>query len=493
MKVGPYVLDELQSKAVENVRDSMRAGNDRVIMQAPTGTGKTVMALAIMSLAAERGNRVGVITSGRQLIYQMARKCEEAGLDYSVLLANSGYSWSPDAQSLIISKDTLVARWGRVSWRQPDLYIVDECDVCVSDQWRKIIERSPRTVGLTATPITGAGDGLGFLYDDMVEVAAYSDLIKSGRLVDIPEGNVYSPYRPDLVGGKSSAGEWNQHWLGERMNKQHLVGDIVSHWSRLARGRKTVVFCTTKAHTVAVCEAFNAAKIKAEFIIDETTQFERDQIFERTTSGETQVIVNCATLTRGWDLPCISCAVLAKPTKRLRLYLQMVGRILRASPGKKDALLIDHSGCVWEHGWPTEDRTWGLDGECPKSTSQPAGGERAEPPERKCPQCDLVLPGYRSECGSCGWKRLQRGDMVETEDGTLRSLTRKKRTQQETRQRKWTSLLFAFGRSGKTYAQAASVFRRDSGVWPDAASVYPLAPEGRRRELISSVFGWTKR
>ena len=487
MQVGPYTLDPHQERAVLGVRESMQSGNNRVVMEAPTGTGKTVIALAMISLAAERGVKVGVITSGRQLIYQMARKAEEAGLNYSVLLANSKYEWNPDAQCLIISKDTLVARWGKVSWRQPAMYIVDECDVCISEQWLKVLKRSPRTVGMTATPVTGQGEGLGFLYSDMVKVAPYSALIKSGRLVDIPEGNVFSPYRPDLVGGKKSGGDWNQGWLAGRMNQQRLVGDIVSHWSRLASDRPTVVFCVNKAHTAAVCEAFTSAGIPAEFIIDETTQYERDQIFQRTESGTTKVIVNCATLTRGWDLPCISCAVLAKPTKRLRLYLQMVGRILRASPGKQDALLIDHSGCVWEHGWPTEDREWSLEGGEP-TPNQESSGEQGEKPERQCPQCSLVLPGYRSECDHCGWKRLQRGQMVESEDGTLRSLTKRKRSKQEDRQKKWTGLLYGFARTGKTYAAAASVFRREAGVWPDAANVFPTAPEGSRHQKIGNLW-----
>ena len=112
MKVGPYTLDEYQERAVNEVRASLAAGGRRILLAAPTGTGKTVIAMAITELSARRGTRGGFISSGRQLIYQMARKAEESGLDYSVLMANSRYEWNPDAQCLIISKDTLAARRG---------------------------------------------------------------------------------------------------------------------------------------------------------------------------------------------------------------------------------------------------------------------------------------------------------------------------------------------------------------------------------------------
>ena len=482
MKVGPYTLDEYQERAVNEVRASLAAGGRRILLEAPTGTGKTVIAMAITELSARRGTRVGFITSGRQLIYQMARKAEESGLDYSVLMANSRYEWNPDAQCLIISKDTLDARRGKMYWNQPDIYIVDECDVCLSEKWRKLLKKSRYTVGLTATPVSGKGEGLGFYYDSMVKVAKYSELIESGRLVDITK--CFSPYRPDLVGGKKSGGDWNQHWLGERMNRQRLVGDIVQHWQRLGEDRPTVAFCVDKKHTAAVCEAFKDAGVPSEYILDETTQFERDEIFKRVELGETKVLVNCATLTRGWDLPCVSCCILAKPTRRVRLYLQMVGRVLRAHHTKDDAILIDHSGSVWEHGWPTEDREWTREGGEPRE-QQRQPGEQGEQPERLCPQCGLILPGYASSCTNCGWKRLQREQMAEAEDGTLRSVKKRERTSQEKLQREWTGLLFAFARSGKRYKQAAAVFKGKTGQWPDDAKVYPLAAPHQRSMLVS--------
>ena len=500
--VGTYTLDSYQEAAVEKLREVFAAGKQRPLLVAPTGTGKTIIALGIESLCLEQGTRVGFITSGRQLIFQKARKAAEAGLEYSVLLSNSEYTFDPDAQLLIVSKDTLKARWGKISWREPDLWIVDECDVAISKQWLEILSRgNARVIGLTATPITGHGHSLPF-YDSLVTVADYSQLIDSGRLVDVPVGKVFAPNRPDLTGGTMSAGDWSKPFLSKRMNRPKLTGDIVEHWRRHAEERPTVVFCVDKAHTAAVCDHFNGLGIAASYIVDDTEQIERDRIFEATERGDNNVIVNCATLTRGWDLPAISCGVLARPTKSRRLYLQMVGRILRSHPSKSEALLIDHAGAVYEHGWPTEDRAWSLDQNADVCASQDdcRSKNHEAAPERHCPSCKALLPGKYRKCPVCGHTKLQRGQMAETEDGRLVAVTAKKKSstgkksEPQKLQNAWMGLLFAFGRTGRRYSNASSAFRQRYGKWPEQAGVGPVCRVVGERELrIDELFPFVRK
>jgi superfamily II DNA or RNA helicase len=66
-------------------------------------------------------------------------------------------------------------------------------------------------------------------------------------------------------------------------------------------------------------------------------------------------------LTEVWDMPEVGCCVLARPTKKMGLYRQMVGRVLRPAPGKIDAIIIDHSGAVFRHGFAEDRVTWTLD------------------------------------------------------------------------------------------------------------------------------------
>ena len=499
MQVGPFTLDRYQKSAIERLRAEMAAGRNRLLLVAPTGSGKTVIALGIESLCLERGTRVGFITSGRQLIVQKARKAKLAGLKYSVLMSNSGWEFDPDADLQIVSKDTLLSRWGKISWAQPDVWIVDEADVAISAKWVEILERASVIVGLTATPITGQGEALP-LYESLVTVADYSQLIDSGRLVDVPAGCVFSPSRPDMTGGKTSAGDWSKPWLSDRMSRPKLIGDIVEHWKRHGQDRPTVVFCVDKAHTAAVCEHFNGAGIPANYIVDDTHQYDRDEIFRQTEAGQNRVIVNCATLTRGWDLPCVSCCVLARPTKSRRLYLQMVGRVLRAHPTKTDAIVIDHAGAVWEHGWPTEDRDWTAGDGRTVVEAQDDRRSRSpdEMPQRLCPQCKVLLRASYRKCPNCGCSRTQRGQMAETADGKLVKIKRRRRgertekTATQKKQAEWMRLLFRFGRSGRTYSNARAVFKRRFAVYPEHAGVGPLARGSNQHCPIEVLFPWVK-
>ena len=81
-------------------------------------------------------------------------------------------------------------------------------------------------------------------------------------------------------------------------------------------------------------------------------------------------------LTEGWDMPEVGCCILARPTKKMGLYRQMIGRVLRPSDGKPDAIILDHSGAVFRHGFVEDPVNWTLDpdrkAETPPTSRRPA-------------------------------------------------------------------------------------------------------------------------
>ncbi len=165
------------------------------------------------------------------------------------------------------------------------------------------------------------------------------------------------------------------------MNRDDLVGDIVSNWHRHGQRRKTLVFCVDVAHSVHVRDEFIKSGVRAEHVDGSTPKAERDAILARLASGETEVVSNCMVLTEGFDLPTISCIVLARPTKQLGLFRQMAGRGLRPAPGKSNLILIDHSGARLSPWPPGGSRR--LD---PRRDQ--AGGQSDTPPTGQA--CDLT-------------------------------------------------------------------------------------------------------
>src|SRR5262249_61774467 len=131
--------------------------------------------------------------------------------------------------------------------------------------------------------------------------------------------------------------------------------------------------------------------VRAEHLDGETPADERDAILARLASGATEVIVNCMVLTEGFDCPDVGAIVLARPTKKMGLYRQMVGRGLRPAEGKADCSLLDHAGAVYAHGLPEDHVEWTLDPE--KRAEAPAHAARQRPDVPgliECSQCSAM-------------------------------------------------------------------------------------------------------
>jgi DNA repair protein RadD len=270
-------------------------------------------------------------------------------------------------------------------------------------------------VGLTATPTRKDGRALGTIYDDLIEPCTIADLVRDGYLTP---ARYFSVSEPDLARVRTFAGDYHQGELENAVNQPQLVGDVVSHWLSHAAGRRTVVFATSIKHSVALCDEFRRAGVAAEHVDGDTPQELRDATFERFRDGGTQLLTNCFLASYGFDLPALSCIVLARPTKSLMLYLQMIGRGLRPAAGKRDCLVLDHSGSVHRHGFAHDTRTWTLEGHQALVTRERSTTEKYEKKYLTCPECAAVFGGTRL-CPECGYHFAPAGKEVVTLTGEL--------------------------------------------------------------------------
>ena len=158
------------------------------------------------------------------------------------------------------------------------------------------------------------------------------------------------------------------------MDRPKLIGDIVTHWHKFGERRKTVAFAVNVAHSVHIRDEFIKSGVRAEHIDGSTPKPERDASLARLASGEIELVTNCMVLTEGWDMPEVGCCILARPTKKMGLYRQMIGRVLRPAEGKPDAIILDHSGAVFRHGFVEDAVEWTLD---PDRTRREPGASQA--------------------------------------------------------------------------------------------------------------------
>ena len=128
------------------------------------------------------------------------------------------------------------------------------------------------------------------------------------------------------------------------------------------------------AQSIHLRDEFIKSGVRAEHIDGTTPKPERDASLARLASGEIELVTNCMVLTEGWDMPEVGCCILARPTKKMGLYRQMIGRVLRPADGKTDAIILDHSGAVFRHGFAEDPVEWTLD---PDRPAESAGARRA--------------------------------------------------------------------------------------------------------------------
>ena len=437
-------LRNYQEQAITDLSNSLAEGNKQVILQAATGSGKTVMAAALVKRAVDKGNTVLFLAHRRELITQCSNKLNLFGISHGIIMAGQlNESWH---SVQIASVDTLRARAlssNRMSLPKADIVIIDECHRSLSKTYRNLISKYDKSfiLGLTATPCRGDGLGLGHVYTDMVCAPSIKRLTNEGHLVP---AKYFAPTIPDLAGIKLMAGDYNKKQLSIRMDTPKLVGDVVTNWLSIANGKTTVVFASSVQHSINLMESFQGIGIAVGHIDGSTPTEERDLTLKQLEDGEITVLCNCLVLTEGWDCPSAEVCVLARPTKSLGLYLQMVGRVLRPKDGKDSATIIDHSGAVYEHGFIDDEFEWDLDPSKKIQEKKKRETNRESKPIT-CEKCFTVYEKVR-ECPSCGTVFIRKGRALITGEGELSEVnkaTRKaKKKEYSTDQKKtWYAML----------------------------------------------------
>jgi DNA repair protein RadD len=406
-------LRDYQLAAIDRLDAEFAAQRRRVLLQSPTGSGKTVIAGEIIRRKAEAGRRVLFLAPRRELVQQASRKLADVGIDHGIILAGDRrHDLYKPVQ--VASIDTLRARNHKLKFLDPHLVIIDEAHLYVTAIRHGLLEQyaTALRVGLTATPCRKDGRGLQLQYEAIINVATTAELTARGHLV---RARYFSLSQPDMSRVHTVAGDYKVSDLGVAMAP--LVGDIGHTWLERAGGRRTAVFCATVRQSIAQAAEFRYLGVKAEHVDGGTPTIEREAILARFASGDTQVLCNVLVASIGFDLPALDCIVLARPTKSLALYLQMLGRGLRPAPGKTDCLVLDHSGCVHRLGFAADEREWTLDGHADLSTTK-AIREKSSGKEVTCPACAAVYTGAR-ECPECGHYIAPRGKSIKTLDGEL--------------------------------------------------------------------------
>lgn len=394
-------LRDYQDELLDQVQKKLRPSSARVMMQLPTGGGKTVIAGSLLADWLRNGRKAAWITHRNELADQTRRMLNE---DANIPAVNnpqwpSGTAAPAQSQGVVIFMAQTVGRritkadvWS--TYTKDDLLVVDEAHHAPADGWERAIEQWPgRILGMTATPWrTSEQEGFDHLFDELVYGPQTADLQSISCLC---QARVWMP--PDtgrIRGGKVVAGDYTPGGI-EAVNKPNVMTAQALHfWQEEAAGRQTIIYAVSTGHARNLVSVFNEDGIPVALLLGETPLPERAKHIAAFQKKTLKVLVNVAVATEGFDLPDASCIVLARPTKRLSLYLQMVGRGLRPKADDGACLILDLAGNAIEHGLPEERRQWSL-----RPRGEQAGGDA---PVIWCERCGTVSPAAAHKCSNCG-------------------------------------------------------------------------------------------
>lgn len=432
-QLRPY-QDEQLARVAQAIRTYRR-----VLVQAPTGSGKTVSFVGLIAAAVAAGLRLLVLATRTRLVRQIHGELDKAEVGHGVMAAAMPGLSNWGAKVQVASADTLYRRCladKRMPLPAADVVIFDEAHLALGASRQAILDSYPNALlfGFTATPAKTSGACLTEQFDTLILGPTVSELIDLGFLVKprIFAKPVISARELKAVHTDSKSGDFVTGELSQLMSRPKLVGDVVQNWLRIANGKRTLVFACDKAHGAQLLTEFRQAGVPAEQLTDADDETTREEVIARLEAGVTQVIVNCFLMSYGTDIPAVEAIVLARPTRSVVMYLQSVGRAMRPSDGKDHMILIDHGRVVENLGLPTYERDWSLDGRTnvnvqareQLSESRKIGEEKP----RHCAECNCiwVVSDEGNRCPHCGWTPPLRQRQVQVTDAELHEVREQK-------------------------------------------------------------------
>jgi DNA repair protein RadD len=408
-------LRDYQQRMVDDIRGRWATDTRAVLGVLPTGGGKTEVAIAIVGTDASPARRVLIVVERKTLADQWVKRLHKHGIeDVGVLQgANTRRTWAP---ILVATAQTIKSRGVPEG---VDLIVIDESHFWHGAHDDVLAQLSnARVLGLTATPLRA---GLGLRFDSVVVGARIRELIALGHLVP---GRYYAPGADQIAAALETvairAGDFATNELSKAIRSKMIIGDVVGSWQKRGEDRQTIAFCVDKQHARELAEQFIEVGVTAEVVVDDTPDEERARIFAAFDAGKVRVLSSVGVLSVGFDSPVASCAILARPTMSMSLYIQQGGRVLRAFPGKKDALILDHAGNTSRFGLleefdpPTDLST------VDKSTDK---RKRRDSPEAwVCRACEAANTLADDICAECGEPKRRFTALVVL-DGELQPVT----------------------------------------------------------------------
>jgi len=375
------ILRNYQAEPKQLIYQAWNSGYMNVLLVKPTGAGKTKTFCSIVT--DDLSISTDIMVHRKELVQQISLVLAEEGVPHNLVASRKDIAgiikaqrrmygkqfYNPNSIITVISVDTLISRQDLHRSRTSNVrrLIIDEAaHVTKDNKWGKAraLYTNAQCLGVTATPERLDKKGLGShadgIFDTMILGPTTRWLIDNGYLSKYKIAIPVSDFNKHLVAGSENS-DYSKQAMIEASSKSHIIGDVVENYLKFAKGKQAILFATDVNTAKKMEKQFTDRGIAAKAVDATTPDSERLDYLIKFQEKKIQVLINVDLFDEGLDVPGIECVIMARPTKSLGKYLQMIGRGLRMAKGKDFMILIDHVGNVQHHGLPCDIRSWTLD------------------------------------------------------------------------------------------------------------------------------------
>ncbi len=397
-----------QDKAVTLILDYLYGFTGNPVLEAPTGSGKSVIQAGLVDkvLRTWPNKTVLCLAHVAELLEQNEDAMIKLGIsaEYDVGVYSASLNRRDIGQVTIASIQSVYKKAELLG--HIDLIVVDEAHLINNKgdgMYRHLLSElgfvnpAIRVVGLTATPYRLSGGLLtdGDLFDHCIESRLFDmdmeTLISRGKLAPLTTEPVSRTYSTEEL--TKRGGEYTNASLSEMIRSS---GDVTAvacgETLRLTEDRnKVLIFATNLDHAASIADCLGH---RARVVSGDTPKRERAELVEDYKAGEFKYLINVGVFTTGFNVTDVDCIALMRPTFSPGLYLQMLGRGMRVAPNKADCLVLDFANNIETHGPVTQVK--------PPKRRGPA--REGDAPLKTClnPECFALNYAQARECEECG-------------------------------------------------------------------------------------------
>ena len=375
-------LYEYQKDMLRQIEDAF-VTHQSVMVQMPTGTGKTVLISEVVKREERRVKNpcVWIVVHRRELVEQIKETLERR-------LGTSLDAEREKSNVIEVFSIQWLTRHYQELEERPSLIVIDEAHHAVAKTYEEVMNAYPnaKKLGVTATPCRLTKRGFTDLFEVLLCSHSIPKFIKEGYLSDFDyislNPNSEDQKKIDGLEKRAADGDYNIAEMQEVLDCKPSIERLYQTIKDFASGKKGIVYAINIEHAEHIAEYYREQGLAAVAISSKTPKEERRRMIELfkegsagdkpycaslsliTTVGQDetpkgiQILVNVDLFGEGFDCPDVEFIQLARPTLSLAKYLQMVGRGLRVAKGKECCTLLDNVGLYRLFGLPTTDWDW---------------------------------------------------------------------------------------------------------------------------------------